>query len=713
MIFFVLFMQPAARLEDVSRVKNHVAVLLDSSRSMSLPQDIDGEDESAITRGEVALKELSRESESLKAWDQDHHLDYFSFDGHLQSQPHRAALDQTMFRGEQTSLINTLTELSARYEPQDLAAIIILSDGGDLAASGQVDPPLKLMSAAERLQVPIHTLAVGPEKPALDLALAEVRADDFAFARNVVSVDVDVTISGAGSPTSQRVALYRGSELLSERVLFTEVGKTAYTMSFEFVPEETGEEAYSVLIDPHPQERVHTNNLARFSMRVIRDKIRVLQVVGNPSWDQRFLRKHLKKNPNVELISFFILRTNASIETAKPGELSLIPFPTQELFEERLGSFDLMIFQDFTYQGYRMKRYLPQIRNYVKSGGGFVMIGGDQSFSGGGYAGTPIEDILPLRLHPNKRDLVDFGKFSPVLSPIGQRHPITALSLLPEENKALWNKLPQLEGTNHIADIRWDASVLAWRPPAQPGGSKLPLIVASDMGEGRSLAITTDSMWRWALSPQSLTDDQGARAYHRFWGNAIRWLIRDPALNPLQVKADRDRYRVRSSAHLTARALNTSYQATKGAQVQIVIEDISRGLDQPKEVHRAQGESSDQGEVSMTWQPTQSGAYRVRALSSLDGVDRESSDLFIVADSLVELRDITPRPDLLKAISDLSDGDTLEVGDDWSSLKRRKPAITQVNRRDDIALWATWWALVIALLIPTIEWTLRRRWGLS
>jgi hypothetical protein len=164
---------------------------------------------------------------------------------------------------------------------------------------------------------------------------------------------------------------------------------------------------------------------------------------------------------------------------------------------------------------------------------------------------------------------------------------------------------------------------------------------------------------------------------------------------------------------LTARALNTSYQATKGAQVQIVIEDISRGLDQPKEVHRAQGESSDQGEVSMTWQPTQSGAYRVRALSSLDGVDRESSDLFIVADSLVELRDITPRPDLLKAISDLSDGDTLEVGDDWSSLKRRKPAITQVNRRDDIALWATWWALVIALLIPTIEWTLRRRWGLS
>ena len=712
LIFFILFMQPAARLEDVSRVKNHVAVLLDTSRSMSLPQFPD-DDGDGVTRGQTALEELVRESGRLQAWDQEHHVDYYGFDGHLQSMPHSAALAQAPRRGAQTSLTNALTELSARYEAQDLAAVIMLSDGGDLAASGHVDPPLKLMSAAERLRAPIHTLAVGPERPTLDLAIAEVRADDFAFARNVVSVDVDITTSGVNTLLSQRVALYRGSELLSERMLFTQAGKTSYTLSFEFVPEETGEEAYSVSIDPHPQERVHTNNLARFSMRVIRDKIRVLQVVGNPSWDQRFLRKHLKKNPNVELISFFILRTNASLETARPSELSLIPFPTQELFEERLGSFDLMIFQDFTYRGYRMKRYLPQIRNYVKSGGGFVMIGGDQSFSGGGYAGTPIEDILPLRLHPNSRELVDLGTFSPQLSAIGRRHPITALSLLPEENSDLWGELPPLEGTNRIADLRWEASVLAWRPPLNSGGPRLPLIVASDVGEGRSLAITTDSMWRWALSPKSLTDDQGARAYHRFWGNAIRWLIRDPALNPLQVKADRDRYSVTSSVQITARALNSSYQATQGAQVKMIIEDISRGLDQAQEVHSAQGKSSAQGEVSLTWSPTRSGAYRVKARSSLDGVDRESSDLFIVADSLVELRDITPRPDILKAISDLSGGETLQAGDSWSTLKRHKPAVTQVNRRDDIALWATWWALVIALLAPTVEWTLRRRWGLS
>ena len=90
-----------------------------------------------------------------------------------------------------------------------------------------------------------------------------------------------------------------------------------------------------------------------------------------------------KKNLNVDLISYYHLRTPDSIDPARKGELSLIPFPTRELFEEQLDSFDLVIFQNFTYRGFRMRRYLPRIRDYVKAGGGFVMVG-DLSFTSGG-----------------------------------------------------------------------------------------------------------------------------------------------------------------------------------------------------------------------------------------------------------------------------------------------------------------------------------------
>ena len=97
-IFFVLFLQPAARLEDVSRVKNHIAVLLDTSRSMTLPSQ-----ESSITRGAMAVAELQRVYPVLRRWEQDHHVDYFSFAGHIQSAPHHAALKKTPLQGEQTS----------------------------------------------------------------------------------------------------------------------------------------------------------------------------------------------------------------------------------------------------------------------------------------------------------------------------------------------------------------------------------------------------------------------------------------------------------------------------------------------------------------------------------------------------------------------------------------------------------------------------------
>lgn len=709
-LFFILFMQPAARLEEVSKVKNHVAVLVDHSRSMTLPHRNEKKD---LSRADIAHQSIKAAQKVLKNWSkQDHYIDYFSFDTHLNHHSSSADLISGEPRGNQTSLINTLNELSVRIPPQELAAVVLLSDGAERTASGQVDPPLKLMSAVENLKVPIHTVALGPKSPSLDLSLAEVRADDFAFARNAVSVDVDILAHGHQQALACRVTLSRGTDLLSERIVDFIPGQSQSSLKFEFVPEETGEESYTVQIDPLAEEQILENNLTRFSMRVIRDKIRVLQVVGNPSWDQRFLRKHLKKNPNVDLISFFILRTNASVHVASQDELSLIPFPTQELFEERLGSFDLMIFQDFTYRGYRMKRYLPLIRDYVKRGGGFMMIGGDQSFSGGQYAGTAIESILPFHLPPNGKTQISLGEFKADLSTGGMRHPITALSLVQEENQVLWAKLPPLEGTNKIGKLKKEAQVLAWRP-SEKDSPRSPLIVASSVGKGRSLAITTDSLWRWALSPESIDNDQGSRAYHRLWSNAIRWLIRDPALNPLQVKADRDRYRVMQNLSITAQSLDESYQAIAGSLITLRIEDISKGTDQAELITEHQGRSSESGELHFSWQAPKEGVYRVSARSSQQGTEQEAEDLFVVAEDLAELKDPQARPDMLRAISQHSGGQTLQISDSWASIDRKPPAVTQVNRREDIALWATWWALLLAVFLPSLEWGLRRRWGLS
>src|SRR5205085_10940002 len=165
-----------------------------------------------------------------------------------------------------------------------------------------------------------------------------------------------------------------------------------------FTVTRTGRAVYSVSIPLAEGDAVPENNERAFLVRVTRDKLRVLLLCGAPTWDARFLRAFLKADPAIDLITFFILRTSSDLTMASPEELSLIPFPTDELFREHLDSFDLVIFQDFNYGPYQVAGYLPRIRDYVLHGGAFAMVGGSRAFGAGEYEHTPLAEILPVRM---------------------------------------------------------------------------------------------------------------------------------------------------------------------------------------------------------------------------------------------------------------------------------------------------------------------------
>ncbi|MCA9546299.1 MAG: hypothetical protein KC613_17965, partial [Myxococcales bacterium] len=534
----------------------------------------------------------------------------------------------------------------------------------------------------------------------------------FAFVRNAVSIEATVTVTGYDGLTLP-VTLRRGDTVLGTKQLTVRDGERRYPFEFEFVPDKTGKAVFTLEVGTAPNEQITVNNRRQFVIRIIRDKIRVLQVVGRPSWDQRFLRKLLKRNPNVDLISFFILRTGASVQVARQNELSLIPFPTRELFEEQLGSFDLIIFQNFTYRGYRMRQYLPLIRDYVREGGGFVMIGGDQSYTPGGYADTAIAEFLPVRMPQGPEEPIIDGRFAGRLTEAGQRHPITSLSLVPEDNADIWAALPDLSGMNRVLGATPDAQVLVTHPRQRADGQLAPVVATREFGQGRVLAITTDSTYRWAFQMAAKGGD--ARHYYKFWGNAIRWLIKDPALNPVRVEADRDRYPLGAEVTLVTRVVGDDYAPAADVSVSLTLErrwTDAGGAQQVSRLPPIEVTTEATGEALVRLTPEGEGAYVVTARAALPAGEVTDDEVFVVAPDPVELRRTAARADTLELLAKAGKGEARTLKDGLADLPRVEPKVVKVNRRRDVPLWASGWLLLLAILLPSAEWFLRRRWGL-
>ncbi|HTM22919.1 MAG TPA: glutamine amidotransferase [Kofleriaceae bacterium] len=704
----VLFLEPAIELRQVAREPNRIAVVVDESRSMALRDQPDGP-----TRQQRVRRLLDDSAETFAAWRSRHHIDFYGFADVLAGSSEASAAAHAP-TGAATQMRQALENTRSRYDGRDLAGIVLISDGvaTDDFADGAEDGAARDMLRA--LDTRVHTVWAG--RPGLrDVAIAKVMADEFAFVRTVVKIEALVRSTGYGR---RRLPVTLSAEGKPMRQKWVELGpgEVEARVEFEITPPKVGKYVYEIATPVAADEAVAENNSRAFVMRVIRDKIRVLQVAGQPSWDVQALRRMLKENPNVDLISFFILRTAEDLSLVPNDELSLIPFPTHELFLEELPSFDLIVLQNFEYAPYGIGVYLENIRQYVAGGGGLAMLGGGHSFASGGYSGSPLEEALPVELpSPMRapRDLLDTRMFRPVLTAQGEGHPVTALRYDVRDNQNVWATLPELEGVNLVGDAKKGAAVLAVHPTlTTPSRKRMPVVVAGDYGEGRTLVVTTDSLWRWgfvaAADPGS---DSDGRYYDKLWENAMRWLIQDPELRHLHVDSDHPEYTPQQSVRLDVRLLDVDYTPLAGAPVDLV---ISRGADAAatEEVARATVVTGAQGEASHVLGSMAPGVYRVRATSTMAGRPVDAQDIFLVREGSAELDRPAADDHTLQAIAGTTGGRYLgKVGTLPRDLPFDEPRVIRVDRRTDVELWSRPGLLVLALMFLGFEWLLRQRSG--
>ena len=684
-----LLFRPAIELRAVSRVRTRVALLVDASRSMGLATP-DG------TRAEVVAKHLSRNQASYDRLAERAIIEPMLFG--QRTRPVDPLPEPLPTDRSGTDLLRALNEVSWQSSGRDLGAVVLYSDGTDTEG-------LTLDAARRKgaqLGVPIYAIGFADEDSAPDLAIQRIIADDFAFVHNTVNLTVLLEQRGLNL-SEVMVTLKQDGRVLQSKPVRFENGQGQAT--FEFKPRRIGKQVYQVSVPVQANEVVDSNNARSLVLKVIRDRIRVLQVAGRPSWDERFLRELLKRNPNVDLISFFILRSTTDLQKAPQDELALIPFPVNELFTSpEIDTFDVVIYQNFSYLPYRMRRYLRYIREYVYNGGSFLMIGGNLSFEDGHYATTEVASILPLRLGGSLP--WDEAPFQPRLTDEGRRHPITRIGQPGEPPSAVYRRLPPLMGFNSSVGLMPDAQALL-RHPSLPGNP--PVVAIREVAQGRTMAVTTDSLWNWRFT--AVGDGGAGREFDRFWNNSLRWLIRDPDLSRVRLSAKRSVVLLGEPVGVEVRVLGPDYQGLANANVEarlVKLDEAGPTVQQTKDVA-----TGADGRGVIVFDDVPAGTYTVeaRARQGREQVGRAVEPVIVEA-AEVELQAPFPRPDIMRAFAEGSGGRFVDIGSGMPQMEIKDARRIEVDRTRRVTIWDSWPAFLTLLILAALEWWLRRRSGL-
>ena len=512
-------LRPARVTARESLVGARVVVLADASRSMALPQ---AGGPRAAARDE-ALAGLARSASAAR-------LAVLAFgDGPPTPMP-----DGKRSTTEAHSDLGAALRALATSAEERPSAIVVVSDG-------RLDDPPEdasyenLKALGDTLHVPIDAVATTTDAPA-DASVRHVSAAGAAVAHVPLPLRVEVGCAGGlacddVTVTAKELRDDGPPSLLASGVAHVKGGKAAIDLPVTL--ERAGARIVEVAIVAPPGDTLPENDRRLVTFHVARERVRVLHVAGRPTDDVRALRLWLKGDASVDVVAFFILRTPTDDVHATSNELALIPFPVDELFTEHLPSFDAIVLQDFDAQPYGLEKYLPNIARYVRAGGGLVMVGGQNSFVAGGYAGTPLADVLPVSLDGSSgATAADTSALVPTWTAEGRAAP-----LLQPLRDVVGDELPEMAGANVLGDVR-PGAVALWAHPSRStkSGAPMPVLAVGEQGDGRSVALGVDGAWRLAFS--GLGSRTGGRGHGALVGRLARLAH---AGSPLRERPDRGR----------------------------------------------------------------------------------------------------------------------------------------------------------------------------
>ncbi|MCC9607999.1 glutamine amidotransferase [Blastopirellula sp. JC732] len=709
---------------------NLFAVLADRSQSLQIADR--GESSS---RADKLKPQLERSAPWQVALGQQFDVRRYEFDRQL-----APVADFQAFApdGEGSSIVAALTGVAERYAERPIAGILLFTDGN---ATDFSDKTIDWSQSP-----PIFPVVLGAERTASDIGIRRVTASQTNFEAAPVTITAELEGDGfAGKSVTVELLDEKGERQQTQTVSDVRDGQL-FSVRFQVKPTERGVIFYQVrayakgeeesLEDPTKSDEATLLNNQRIAV-VNRGQgpYKVLYVSGRPNWEFKFLNRSLAEDDEIKLDALvriakreakFQFRdkdssanrifTNSDDEKKEqveqydeavllrvgklqPGELSGgFPKSSDELFQYHAIILDDLEADFFTQEQKSLIQDFVSLR-----GGGFLMLGGTESFAEGQFHRTPIGELLPVYLSgvQNPPQQTEFGL---EMTREGLLEPWVRVRATEQEEEKRFEEMPQLRTLNSVGALKPGATQLLATPIGE--SETRPVLVTQRFGKGRTAALMLGDLWRWKLHQDSPDNEDLEKA----WRQTIRWLVGDVPQR-VKVEANRRTADPNRPVEIAVEVNDENFKPLDNANVTIEVSTP----DGETLTLTAQPKDAVSGKYASTYVPRTPGAYRANVIAyNPDGSEIQQTETGWVAEpASEEFATLKPNRDFLEMIAQKSGGEVVPLDNldaFVATLPDREIPIVEPKIH---SVWHTWGVFLLAIVLLVGEWGLRRWKGLA
>ena len=542
-ILVFIFLRPVLNISTVLPQESYLAVVIDNSESMKI------KDDGKVARSEALQKQFET-TNFIKRLNDKFKTRIYRFDSTAER---IERTDQTSFTGKRTRLESATNLLQQELGTVPLSGVVLITDGVDNASKQWTESLSKL----EARHIPFYAVGVGSENVIRDAEIVKVSAPRSTLKESTAVVDVSYRSHGFAGRKATLYVRENGVLLKTEQVTLPADGEISET-TLDLPVKNEGTRLFTFSLET-ADDRIPENNSLDALVEIKNDHPQILYIEGEPRWEFKYIRRALQDDPNIRLVTLERTSPNKFYRQGLDKEETLaegFPKKKEELFGYKgliFGSIESTFFS---------QEQLKMVVDFVSNrGGGFMMLGGRNSYSAGHYENSPIADILPVQLAAGDRTPV-VGPVKMVVTDYGRTHPL--MKLAPDATGNVvksWSDLPPVNDYNKTLDAKVGGIVLARGQAAQKGGPDPILLAYQRYGRGRTMALTTGSTWHWQMGM-----DFKDQTHEMFWKQTLRWLVSNSP-DPVMITTDKDTYLPGETVRLSADISNKNFERMNNAKV--------------------------------------------------------------------------------------------------------------------------------------------------